>query len=305
VARHAGATVYAVLLAEPLSPAALAPVARRLGAAGADKVLVGEAPGFDAPALDATHGAALHAIAERIAPMIVLFPAGGPGPELGAPLAMRLSGAFGGCSDLVLNQETGALPDGTGRVMLRRWRGGWSGCRLLDAVEIERPVVAILGLTGTGAGSGADAGDEEVEVEIVTFPAPRPAAIEELASEPDELAALELAATLVLIDGGARPAAARALAAAASPALAVVDVSRVRPAALAHAAPAAALHVGEPPPFTFGSPAMRIGVVAADGRAAARTADVIWTGPPTDESAGWAELARALAGPDDQEPEPS
>jgi hypothetical protein len=301
VARHAGATVYAVLLTDPLSPATLAPVVRRLGLAGADKVLVGEASGFGAPALDATHGPALHAIAERLSPIVVLFPAGGPGPELGAPLAMRLGGAFGGCSDLVLSDAAAALPDGNGRLTLRRWRGGWSGCRDLDPVEIERPVVAILGGTGVGAAVDdfGDFGEEDVELEIVSCPPPQQTAVTEVGSEPDELAALELARTLVVVDGSAGTAAARALAAAASPALAVVDGTRLRPAALAHAAPAAALFVGKQPLFAFGSPSMRVGLVGA-ADAAVHNVDVVWAGPSTNKAAAWGELARALASLDDQ-----
>lgn len=292
MARHAGATVFAVLLTDPMSPARLAPVARRLGAAGADKVLVGEAAGFGSPALDATHGHALHVIAERVAPLIVLFPAGGPGPELAAPLAMRLGGAFGGCSDLVLCDDEAALPEGAGRVGLRRWRGGWSGCRLLDPVEIERPVVAILGATGRAA----DAGDDEVEVEIVTCPPPSESAVTELSSEPDELAALELARTVVVVDSDVYPAALEALAAAPAAGVAVLDRKRVRPAALAHATPAAALFIGkQAAPFSFGTPAMRVGLVApAEPPPGDGGIDALWLLPADGQVEQWAGLARAL-----------
>ncbi len=61
-----------------------------LGRAGADRVLFCEAPGLGAPPLDVTHGRALFTAVERVPPIVVLFPTGGPGEELGPPLAMRL-----------------------------------------------------------------------------------------------------------------------------------------------------------------------------------------------------------------------
>ena len=65
-------------------------VAARLGRAGADKVLACEGPGLGAPPLDLTHGPALYAAIERIPPLLVLFPAGGAGAQLGPGLAARL-----------------------------------------------------------------------------------------------------------------------------------------------------------------------------------------------------------------------
>jgi electron transfer flavoprotein alpha subunit len=291
VARHAGASVFAVLLTEPLTPEALAPVTRRLGLAGADKVLLGEAPGFGAPPLDATHGPALQAIAERIAPLIVLFPAGGGGAELGATLAMRLNGAFAGCSDLVLADDEAAMPDGTGRVVLRRWRGTHSGCRQLDPVEIERPVVATLGATGRPSQTG----DGDVEVEIVACEPPAQTALVELQSEPDEFAALELAPALVLVSDEVTPEVAQQLAAAVPPEVAVVDQRRISAAALACAAPAVLIMIGSRAEWTFGSPATRVGLVAPTATPVATTAvgavDVLWNAGPV---APWSDLASAL-----------
>lgn len=277
MAQHAGATVFAVLLSEPLSPEAQAPITRLLGRAGADKVLLGEAAGFGAPALDATHGPALHTITERIAPMMVLFPAGGPGPELGAALAMRLSGVFGGCSDLVLCHDDEPLPEGTGRVVLRRWRATHSGYRHLDPVEIERPVVAILGATG----QFTETGDGDVEVEILACAPPTRSAVTELQSEPDEFATLELARTLVIVSDDATPVTAALLLPVASPALAVVDAQKVRPAALAFAAPGALLFVGAEATWAFGSPGTRVGVVTTNGKMLVATSaptvvDAVW-----------------------------
>src|SRR6185437_4979763 len=86
---------------------------------------------------------ALLAAVERISPLLVLFPAGGAGLALGPSLAARLGAAFAGAADVEVASGE-ALPEGVGRVFLRRWRGERATYRRLDPVEIERPVVAIL-----------------------------------------------------------------------------------------------------------------------------------------------------------------
>lgn len=276
MAHHAGVTVFAVLLAETLPAETLNPLVRRLGEAGADKVLLAEAAGLGAPPLDVTHGPALHSIAERISPVIVLFPAGGAGLELGPTLAARLNGAFAGTSDLVLSADDGALPDGAGRVVLRRWRGNRGGYRLLDPVEIERPVVAILG----GSGRSDTFGTAEVEVEIVACAAPSQSAIVELHSEPDPHARLELARMLVVLGRDVPAAAADKLAALTGGDLAVADQREVPAAALAGAAPALWIEVTGRIPAAMGSPATTVGlVVPPGGRAVA--------GPPAGVDAEW------------------
>src|SRR6185369_8491034 len=137
-------------------------VAEQLGRAGADKVLACEGPGLGAPPLDLTHGPALYAAVERIPPLLVLFPAGGAGAQLGPGLAARLGGAFAASADLELGEAATPLADGVARIFVRRWRGDRSSYRRLDPVELERPVVAIL----PSGGPFAERGSTEVEVEI-------------------------------------------------------------------------------------------------------------------------------------------
>jgi len=84
-------------------------VAARLGRAGADKVLSCEGTGLGAPPLDLTHGPALYAAVERIPPLLVLFPAGGAGTQLGPGLASRLGGAFAASADLEIGEAATPL----------------------------------------------------------------------------------------------------------------------------------------------------------------------------------------------------
>src|SRR5262249_44431196 len=141
VARVAGATVFAIVMHDREIEGTLV---ARLGRAGADKVLLCEGAGLAAPPLEATHGPALQAAVQRVAPLLVLFPAGGAGPALGPSLAARLGAAYAGAADLEVSESSSPLDDGIGRVFLRRWRANRAGYRRLDPVEIERPVVAIL-----------------------------------------------------------------------------------------------------------------------------------------------------------------
>ena len=123
--------MYAIVMSDGELDAA---VVARLGRAGADKVLLCEGPGLTAPALDATHGPALQAAVERIAPLLVLFPAGGAGMALGPSLAARIGAAYAGAADLEATDVAGPLADGVGRVVLRRWRGA----RLGDFLDARR-----------------------------------------------------------------------------------------------------------------------------------------------------------------------
>ena len=162
-------------------------------------MLLCEGAGLGAPPLDATHGAALYAAVERVPPLLVLFPAGGAGRELGPGLAARLGGGFASTADLEVGEAAVPLADGVGRVFLRRWRGDRTGYRRLDPVELERPVVAIL----PAGGAPAELGTGDVEVEVIDCPAPAKLGVVELASEPDEEAAVALASR----PGGRRPGA--------------------------------------------------------------------------------------------------
>jgi electron transfer flavoprotein alpha subunit len=280
-ARAAGLTVFAVVLADPRPEDEVQKLAARLGLAGADKVLLCEGAGLDAPALDFTHGPALQTAAERVPPLLVLFPAGGAGLQLAAPLAARLGAAFATAADLEVSDSPTPLPDGVGRLCLRRWRRDGGAYRRLDPVELERPVIALL-----GAGAPGEVGTPDVEVQTIAC-AP-PAVAVELESRPDEHAALSLAPGLVLV--GAGEALASQLAAAAPPGVAVADVARVAPAALAACTPRVVLAVEASAAAVSTSPRSRVGV-AASAPAEAPGADVVWR---AEGAPAWSDLAAAL-----------
>ena len=110
-AHTAGVTVFAIVMTDRHLDDG---IAARLGRAGADKVLACEGPGLGAPPLDMTHGPALYAAVERIPPLLVLFPAGGAGAQLGPGLASRLGGAFAAAADLEVGAAATPLADGVG-----------------------------------------------------------------------------------------------------------------------------------------------------------------------------------------------
>ena len=264
-------------------------VSARLGRAGADKLLLCEGTGLSAPPLDATHGAALYAAVERIPPLLVLFPAGGAGAELGPGLAARLGGAFAAAADLEVGEALVALADGIGRVFVRRWRRDRSAYRRLDPVELERPVIAVL-----PAGMvPADVGTSEVEIEVIACTPPARVGVVELSSEPDDQAAVPLSTTLVVVDPALGPEAMTALRGAARPGLTVIAAG-VAASALASAVPRVVIGVGDCELGISGTPRSRIGRVLPPGTATAGQppADVVW---PVDAGAAATLLSELVA----------
>jgi electron transfer flavoprotein alpha subunit len=293
VAHGAGVTVFAVVLTAARPQDEIQHIARRLGLAGADKVLLCEAAGLDAPALDVTHGMALLTATERVPPLMVLFPAGGSGRELGPPLAVRLGAAFASAADVEVADSPVPLVDSVGRVLVRRWRRDRSGYRRLDPVEMERPVIAIL----AAHGATQDLGTEAVEVEVIECPSPVPARVVELESVPDEDGAVPLARAVLLVDPGGPgvgPDVLEKLRAAAPSGVSVADLGRVSTAALAAATPEVVVCVGTTDLPVSPSPSTHVGVVLVDGAAEEPprgSTDVVWraTGP-----GAWDELAAAV-----------
>ncbi|HMF39752.1 MAG TPA: hypothetical protein VKQ32_03600 [Polyangia bacterium] len=259
VAHTAGVTVFAVVMTDRHLDDALA---AQLGRAGADKVLACEGPGLGAPPLDLTHGPALYAAVERIPPLLVLFPAGGAGPQLGPGLASRLGGAFAASADLELGEALTPLADGVGRVFVRRWRADRTSYRRLDPVELERPVVAIL----PAGGAPADHGSGAVDVEVITCVPPAKVGVVELASEVDDLAAAALAPILIVVDPAVGEGALARLSAAAPAGVTVVDAVAGAPA-IATAVPRVVIAVGARGTVISGTPRSRVGAVLAAGPA--------------------------------------
>jgi hypothetical protein len=298
LAHGAGLTVFALVLDEPQSALRSDDLAVALGRAGADRVLVCEGTNLGGVPLDATHGRALFTAAERVPPIVVLFPPGGPGDELGPALATRLGAAFAPGVDIELSDEAGPLADGVGRIVLRRWRADRSGYRQLDPVEIERPVVAILGAHG----APREEGTPDVDVEVIACVAAPSVPIVELTSEPDDQEAITLARGLVVLGPQVTPELGARLRAAMPAGVAVADAA-TPPAVLAAASPAFLLEIG----LGGGragvavSPRTRLGRVELDGSATApgdapagARPDLVWPGPRTDNA--WQELITALRG---------
>jgi electron transfer flavoprotein alpha subunit len=272
IARVAGATVYAIALAARELPDE---TIGSLGRAGADKVLLCEGAGLDAPPLEATHGNALLAAMERVSPLLVLFPAGGAGLSLGPSLAARLGAAFAGPADLEVVDAEDALPDGVGRLFVRSWAAGRSGYRRLDPVEVERPVIAIL----RADGDARPAGEADIDHDVITCTAPANPGVETLASEPDESAGIALARVLVVVDPALGAGALATLRGAAPAGVAVAD-ARQDAAAVAAATPNVLILVGAtPPPITTPRTRTALIVVGDAPDAAPRAIDVVWQVP--------------------------
>ena len=285
--------MFALVLDEPQSALRSDDLAVTLGRAGADRVLVCEGVNLGAVPLDATHGRALFTAAERVPPIVVLFPPGGPGDELGPALATRLGAAFAPGVDIELSDEAGPLADGVGRIVLRRWRADRSGFRQLDPVEIERPVVAILGAHG----APREEGTPDVDVEVIACVAAPAVPIVELASEPDDLEAITLARGLVVLGPQVTPQLGERLRAAMPAGVAVADAT-TSPAALAAASPAFLLEIGASPVSVGISPRTRQGRIELGGageatdRGAGARPDLVWPAPATDDA--WQDLIAAL-----------
>jgi hypothetical protein len=252
-------------------------------------VLLCEGVGFDAPPLDFTHGPALQTAVERVPPLIVLFPTGGAGAQLGPALAARLGAAFASAADLEVSESPVPLADGLGRLCLRRWRRDQSAYRRLDPVELERPVIAVLGAHGPATVVGT------AHIEVQTIACGPPARAVELESHTDEHAALPLATTVVVVGPAVGAPAAAKLAAAVSGPVAVADATRVPPAALAACSPRILLGVAAATSLVASSPRTRVGlaVPAAGDPTALGRGDVVWRAS-ADEP--WDDLAAVLPG---------
>jgi hypothetical protein len=299
--------VFAVVLTETRPPDEVERLAARLGLAGADKVLFCEGPGLDKPPLEATHGPALYKAVERVHPLLVLFPSGGAGAHLGPPLAVRMGAAYAAAADVEVADSPNPLPDSVGRVQVRRWRRDRSSYRRLDPVEMERPVIAVLGAHGGPAAVGT----AHAEVDVLECKpgapggggaqgagagAPGAARVVELETAPDADAAVALARVLVLVESANPKVGAEAaakLAAAAAPGVVIADLARVSAAAVAASTPHILVCVGTAEIPAAPSPQTRVGMVLVGdaGEPPRGSADVIWR---VSGDVGWDDLAGAL-----------
>lgn len=193
VADAAGATVYALLAVGDLPQAQIDRLASEVSAAGADRILCSAGEAFAGPALDATHGPLLAQVAERLRPMLFLFPAGGSGTTLGPALAVRIGAAYLANASIQVVPEERDLAPPSQRVILDRWRAARDGLRRIDVGDFERPVIASL---PCGLAPG-DLGDPSAEVDMLPSPEPGPDEPRLVAAETDDASGLETCSALL------------------------------------------------------------------------------------------------------------
>jgi len=193
IADSAGATVFALLTVGPLAQVEMDRLASEISAAGADRILCSSSDTLGGPALDSTHGALLAQVAEHLRPVLFLFPAGGTGVQLGAPLAVRIGAAYMANASIAVRAE-GREPDpDSQRVILSKRRAARDGVRRIDGGDLERPVGASL-ISGTFP---PPAGERYAEVEMVPCPDSKFPEARVIDSELEPAAGLELCAALV------------------------------------------------------------------------------------------------------------
>lgn len=204
VADQAGATVYALFTVGELGQARIDQLASELSAAGADRILCSSADALAGPALDPTHGPVLAQVAEHLRPILFLFPAGGPGIQLGPSLAVRIGAAYLANASLDVVEEARVPPPPSRRVVLSRWRSAHDGLRRIDVGELERPVVATLccGLLPDKLG------EPYAEVEMLPYSEPSHPGPVLVDSEGDAAADVELCSAMVWAASPAHAAAA-------------------------------------------------------------------------------------------------
>jgi electron transfer flavoprotein alpha subunit len=165
VADELGATVYALLALAPAAAEELSALAGEVGSAGADRILCCADSALAGPSLDATHGPLLAAVAERLRPTLVLFPAGEAGPELGRQLALRMTASYlpGSSLDILAAKDAELA-----QVVVRCEQADHDSPRAVNLREAERPVVATL----RAGNAPAQLGEPASEMEMLIYPPP-------------------------------------------------------------------------------------------------------------------------------------
>jgi hypothetical protein len=229
-----GATVYALLTLGPTKPEGLEFVAGKVGVAGADRVLCCADEALAGPPLDATHGALLAKVAERLRPNLFLFPAGEAGHELGRPLAVRLAAAFLPFASIRLSPATESSPIAP---LVCSWRADFSGKNVVNLRKISHQVIATL-----MAGEAPPVlGEPAMDIELLSYAAPTRPGPRVLSSEPDPSTAVAQAQRLLLLETKVEGDTQRALEASVPAGIPVLGPDDPRRQALATACPAALL----------------------------------------------------------------
>jgi electron transfer flavoprotein alpha subunit len=258
IARGAGATVYAVVPSAPLSNRELAALATPIAAAGADKLLLCEAPEFAEPPADENHGRALDAAIARVAPMLIIFPAGGVGAVLAAPLAARLGGPYVPWADFMISDADAETLRSRSRVQVLRVRPGGRSRRRLDPAQIERPIVATV-CSGLYTAPASTEAPRNLEVDVLPVPPRADREVRIIEHQANPLASIQEASIIVLLaDPDAHPGF-RELLETKLPAGAIVARAATIPAAvLASCCPEVLIKVGGCDQMTARSPRTRV-----------------------------------------------
>lgn len=193
IADAAGATVFALLTVGPLAQVEMDRLASEISAAGADRILCSSADTLGGPALDVTHGGLLAQVAAHLRPLIILFPAGGTGVQLGPPLAVRMGASYVANASVDICAEDRDPEPASQRVLLSRWRAARDRRRKIDVGDLERPVVASL----VSGPFPPPSGETYAEVEMVPCPDAKFPDTSVIDSEVDAAAELELCRALV------------------------------------------------------------------------------------------------------------
>jgi electron transfer flavoprotein alpha subunit len=194
VADALGATVYALVASGELAAAAADELPGALGAAGADKILLCADAALAGPPVDAVMGGVLAVVAEKLRPRLFLWPAGSVGLQLAPSLAARTGAALFPRASLVLIEGAEGAAAG---LELRRWSARQDGIWTLDLAATG--AAAVVTLAADLAADLAEPG--EAELQMLSAPPPRPDAappVEEVDSEDDLHAPLELAPILIV-----------------------------------------------------------------------------------------------------------
>jgi len=258
IARGAGATVFAVVAAPPLSNRELAALSAPIAAAGADKLLLCEAPEFAEPPSDDNHGRALDAALARVSPMLIIFPAGGIGAVLAAPLAARLGGPYVPWADFMISDADPETLRNRSRVQVLRIRPDGRSRRRLDPAQIERPIVATV-CSGLYAGPEATEARHALEVDVLPVPPRAHAELRIVEHTPNPLASvLEASVIILLADGEASLGFDELLETKLPAGMVAARASTISAAVLASCCPEIVIKVGESRGMTARSPRTRV-----------------------------------------------
>lgn len=237
IAAEVGATVYTLSVLPCEDQQVIEEIASALGKAGADRVLCCAAPQPGFAPLDVALGGLLAAVTDRLRPRLIIFPAGGSGLELGAPLAIRTGALYHPHATLEISRQATDHDPGI-RILLKRRMVRRDQVRTLDLRQVGRRVVTTLGAASSQPPRGGPA-----ELDVLSLPADALRLAADISSEPDEQADFHSGLRLLLVAPSVASAdRIRALRATAPPGLLVASAAEAD--TLEVASPSVLIEVG-------------------------------------------------------------